>query len=139
MLSFLFLPVRPGSDQQSTKRPAKHENMQRGLHTGHRQAVPDWKQSHKLTLPCPWVCVFVGCPAEEESRRQSQRLLPTTRFGRQRSITSSVQRVAVAMGQTRVLQSNATILSDVMADDLDLGVINFMNQMFQITVLHFKM
>ena len=46
--------------------------------------------------------------------------------------------MAVAMGQTRVLQSNATILSDVMADDLNLGVINFMNQMFQISVLHLK-
>ena len=45
--------------------------------------------------------------------------------------------MALAMGQTRVLQSNATILSDVMADDLNLGAINFMNQMFQVTVLHF--
>ena len=38
---------------------------------------------------------------------------------------------------TRVLQSNATTLSDVIADDLNLGVIILMNQMFQITVLHF--
>ena len=30
VLSFLFLPVRPGSDQQSTKRPAKHEPMKGG-------------------------------------------------------------------------------------------------------------
>ena len=46
--------------------------------------------------------------------------------------------MAAAMGQTRVLQSNATILSDVMSDDLDLGVISVTNQMFQITILHFK-
>ena len=60
VLSFLFLPVRPGSDRQSTKRAAKHENMKGGCLTNQmfQITVLHFKKVDDLSRPN---CSIVAC------------------------------------------------------------------------------